>query len=163
MDTKLTSIASELFGDRQQTFQNAKSGYLECYIGHLERDTNSPTNKIDEPSSHQNNDGLQNHGNHSTLQAHIWGQLHEHLGASYAYFFLIIMLPKKSSHPKKSSPHHNNKALFLLLPRQYRIGTQQKVWGWGIYVLSAILVYPCLPKGDIPPPFHCSTTSWWVY
>lgn len=40
----------DFFGDRQQTFQNAKSGYLECYIGHLEWDTNSPTNKIDEPS-----------------------------------------------------------------------------------------------------------------
>jgi hypothetical protein len=110
------------FGDRQQTFQNAKSGYLECYIGHLERDTNSPTNKTDEPSKRR-------------WPPKPWQPCHP----SSPYLRATTQTPRraipnnyvaqKKQSPKKSSPHHNNKALFLLLPRQYRNGTQQKVWG----------------------------------
>lgn len=112
----------DFFGDRQQTFQNAKSGYLECYIGHLERDTNSPTNKTDEPSKRR-------------WPPKPWQPRHP----SSPYLRATTRTPRraipnnyvaqKKQSPKKSSPHHNNKALFLLLPRQYRNGTQQKVWG----------------------------------
>jgi hypothetical protein len=133
-------------GDRQQTFQNAKSGYLECYIGHLERDTNSPTNKIDEP--------LKRRWPPKPWQPH-------HPSSPYLRATprrAILLLPnnyvaQKEAHPKKAALITTTKHYSSSSPVSIRLGHNRKFGGEESTILSqywSILVYK---KGIFFRPF----------